>query len=78
MKQPREESQILEDLANLATSSGFVHAIAYICHRDTFIHINGKLKPTDMDQLFNSERLIRTELMTPIGLMVKKPLELTE
>ncbi len=30
-----------------------------------------------MDRLFSYERLIRTELMTLIGLMVKKPLDLT-
>jgi hypothetical protein len=78
MERPREEFQILEDLAALAGSSGYVHAIAHICHRDNVIHIKGKLKPSDMDKLFSSERLIRTELTTLIGLMVKKPLELAQ
>lgn len=77
MKQPREESQILEDLTTLAGSPGFVYAVANICHRDNVIHIKGKLKPSDMDRLFSSERLIRTELTTLIGLMVKKPLDLS-
>lgn len=77
MEKPREESQILEDLATLAASPGYVHAVAHICHRDNVIHIKGKLKPSDMDRLFSWERLIRTELTTLIGLMAKKPLDLS-
>ncbi len=78
MEQPREEFQILEDLATLAGSPGYVHAVAHICHRDTIIHIKGKLESSDMDRLFSSERLIRTEVTTLIGLMVKKQLDLTQ
>ncbi|VUZ25177.1 Uncharacterised protein [uncultured Comamonas sp.] len=78
MEKPREESQILEDLTTLAGSPGYVHAVAHICHRDNVIHIKGKLKPSDMDRLFSRERLIRTELTTLIGLMVKKPLDLSQ
>lgn len=77
MEQPREESQILEDLATLAASPGYVHAVAHICHRDNVMHIKGKLKPSDMERLFSRERLIRTELTTLIGLMAKKPLDLS-
>lgn len=77
MEKPRQESQILEDLAALARRPGYVHAVAHICHRDNVIHIKGKLKPSDMDRLFSSERLIRTELTTLIGLMVKSPLDLS-
>jgi len=47
MEQAREESQIFEDLAVLAASPGYVHAVAHICHRDNVIHIKGKLKPSD-------------------------------
>jgi len=77
MEQPRKESLILEDLTTLVGSPGYVHAIAHICHRDNVIHIKGKLKPSDMDRLFSRERLIRTELTTLIGLMVKVPLDLS-
>ncbi|CAM2182768.1 SEC-C metal-binding domain-containing protein [Burkholderia cenocepacia] len=77
MKQPRDEAQILEDLAVLAGSPGYVHAIAHICHRDNVIHINGKLKSADMERLFSRERLNRAELTTLIGLMAKKPFDLT-
>jgi hypothetical protein len=77
MEKPREEFQILEDLAVLATSPGYAHAVAHICHRDHVIHVQGRLKPSDMDRLFSRERLIRSELTTIIGLMAKKPLDLS-
>lgn len=77
MEKPREEYQILEDLVTLATSPGYVHAVAQLSHRDNVIYIKGKLQPSDMDRLFSRERLIRTELMTLIGLMAKKPLDLS-
>ncbi|MRW83759.1 preprotein translocase [Pseudoduganella sp. FT26W] len=77
MKKPREESQILEELTSLATSPGYAHAVAHICNRDNVILIKGKLKPSDMNWLFNGERLIRTEIMTILGVMAKKPLDLS-
>ncbi|MDO8773822.1 MAG: SEC-C metal-binding domain-containing protein [Burkholderiaceae bacterium] len=77
MEKPREESQILEDLVTLATSPGYAHAVANICHRDNVIYIKTNLQPSDMDRLFSRERLIRTELTTLIGLMAKKPLDLS-
>jgi hypothetical protein len=76
MKKPRDEVQILGELAELAASPGFAHAVAQLCHRDNVIHIQGELKPADMDRLFTKERLIRTELTTLIGLMAKKALDL--
>jgi hypothetical protein len=78
MEKPREESQIFEDLATLAASPGYVHAVAHTCNRDNIIYIKDKLKPSDMDRLFSRERLIRTELTTLIGLMAKNPLDLSQ
>lgn len=78
MEKPRDEAHIFEDLAALACSPGYVHAIAQICNRDNVIHIKGTLKPSDMDRLFSGERLIRTELTTLLGLVVKGPLDLTK
>lgn len=78
MKKPREEIQILEELEALAASSGFAHAVAQLCFRDNVIHIQGELKPADMNWLFSRERLIRTELTTVIGLMAKKPLDVAQ
>lgn len=77
MEKPREESQILEDLAMLAASPGYAHAVAHICQRDNVIYIKGYLQPSDMDRMFSRERLIRTELTTLIGLMAKRPVDLS-
>lgn len=78
MKKSREEAEILEELAELATAPAFAFAVAQIGYRDNVILIQGELKPADMDRLFNKERLIRTELTTLIGLMAKKALDLAE
>jgi hypothetical protein len=78
MKKPREEFQVFEDLAALAASPGYAHAVAQMCSRDNIIYIKGRLKPSDMDRLFSRERLIRTELTTLIGLMAKNPLDLSQ
>jgi len=77
LKKPREERQIVEDLVTLVTSPGYVHAVAQVCHRDNVIYIKDELQPSDMDRLFSRERLIRTELMTLIGLMAKRPVDLS-
>lgn len=78
MQQPRQETQVFEDLATLVALPGYVHSLAEIAYRDTVILIQDKLKPSDMDRLFSRERLIRTELTTLIGLMVKQPLDLSQ
>lgn len=78
MKKPREESQIFEELAALAASPGYVHAVAHACNRDNIIYFKEKLNPSDMNRLFSRERLIRTELTTLIGLMAKNPLDLSQ
>jgi hypothetical protein len=78
MQKPREEAQILDDLASLAASPGFVHAVAHLSHRDNIVLFKDKLKPSDMARLFGRERLIRTELTTLIGVMVKNPLDLSQ
>lgn len=77
MKKPRDELQIFDDLAALAASPGYVHAVALMCLRDNIIYFKDKLKPSDMEHLFSRERLTRTELTTLIGLMVKNPLDLS-
>ncbi|WP_392462920.1 SEC-C metal-binding domain-containing protein [Aeromonas dhakensis] len=77
MQKPRNESDILDDLIALTTSPGYIHAVANICQRDNVIYFKDKVKPSDMDRLFSRDRLIRTELTTVMGLMVKKPLDLS-
>ena len=71
----RSEQDIFEDLAALCGSAGYVHALALICYRDNYIRFGRELKAEDMDRLFSRERLIRTEITTLIGLLIRKPLD---
>lgn len=70
----RSEQEIFDDLADLCISQGFIHAIAYICFRDNTIGFNEELKAEDMAQ-FSKSSLIRTEVTTLIGLMMRAPID---
>ncbi len=67
----RPEQTIFDDLAKLCSSPGYVHAIAYLSFRDNMMRYSGDMKPENMQHLFSKSRLIRTELSTLIGLLLK-------
>lgn len=69
----RPEADVFADLALLCRSPGYVHAFAHLCWRDNLVRYAGQMKPEDMQKLFAPERLIRTEMSTLLGLMVKAP-----
>jgi len=71
----RNESMIFRDLATLCTSRGYVHALAYLCFRDSVITYAGEMNAEDMRNLFSPDRLIRTETSTLIGLMVRHEID---
>ena len=71
----RSEQEIFDDLAVLCSSQGFIHAVAFICFRDTIVSYSDELKAEDMAQLFSKSRLIRTEITTLIGLMMRAPID---
>ncbi|MCY4390116.1 MAG: SEC-C metal-binding domain-containing protein [Desulfurellaceae bacterium] len=70
----RKEQEIFDDLAKLCVSPGYVHAIACLCFRDNMVFYDKKegMTADDMRPLFSSERLIRTEISTLIGLLIKE------
>lgn len=70
-KPPRAEAEIFSELQALCSSPGYIHAVAFFCHRDNMIRYSGEMKPEDMRHLFSRDRLIRTEISTVIGLMLK-------
>ncbi len=77
LTQARPEKEVLNDLENICQSSGYIHTIAYFCVRDNFIQISSKgMKAEDLDRMKGSERLLRTEISTLIGLMVKKEIDI--
>lgn len=73
----RSETDVSADLAKLTASHGYVHAIAQICQRDNLVIYNKELKSSDMEKMFGYNRLIRTEVTTLLGLMMRQPLEVT-
>ena len=76
MKKPvRSEQSIFDDLAVLCGSPGFIHAVAAICFRDNVIGFKDELTAEDMAMMFSKERLIRTEVTTLIGLMMRTPID---
>lgn len=74
MPSMRSEDEIFADLLGLCGSPGYVHALAMLCFRDNFIRFGRELKPEDMDHLFSRTRLIRTEVTTLVGLLIRKPI----
>lgn len=73
----RSEQAIFDELAELCVSQGYVHAVSYLCFRDNMIFYSGEVKADDMQQLFSKNRLIRTEISTLIGLMLKCDIDYT-
>jgi hypothetical protein len=72
---PREENVIFTELAALCTSPGFAHAIAFFCYRDNLVRFGKALTPDDLAHMHSGSQLIRTEISTLIGLLVRKPID---
>lgn len=70
-KPVRSEQAVFSDLVTLCTKPGYIHAIANFCFRDNVILYSGKMKEADMRKMFSPSRLIRTEISTLLGLMIK-------
>jgi hypothetical protein len=67
----RSEADVLSDLAAICRSDGYVHALAYLCFRDSVVRYTGEMRPKDMLPIFSNDRLIRTEISTLVGLMIQ-------
>jgi hypothetical protein len=68
----RKEGEIFRDLSAVCTSPGYVHALAYLCFRDSVIRYSEEMRAEDMSHLFSMEHLIRTERSTLVGLMIQQ------
>ena len=71
----RLEQEIFDDLATLSISKGYIHAIANVCFRDYVVSFGDELKPENILRLYSRLRLIRTEVTTLIGLMMRAPID---
>jgi hypothetical protein len=72
MHSVRREQDVFDELAELCLSPGFAHALAYLCFRDCVVAYVGELSAKDLMPLFSMERLVRTEISTLIGLLMKR------
>ncbi|NEI61257.1 hypothetical protein [Rhizobium leguminosarum] len=73
----RTEQQVFDELAQLCVSPGFIHVISYFSFRDNVVAYKDELKGEDYAKLFSHGRLIRTEISTLIGLMIRAPRDFT-
>ncbi|MCK7581793.1 MAG: hypothetical protein MZV65_43340 [Chromatiales bacterium] len=73
----RKESDVFKELEDLCHSPGYVHVIAYFCFRDNTIRYVDEVKPEDVLQQFSMERLVRTEISSLIGMLIKKDIDET-
>ena len=76
-KPTRPEQEVFADLAAICCQPGYVHAIAHICFRDNVILHAGDMTEADMRKMFSPSRLIRTEINTLLGLMIKAEIDWT-
>jgi hypothetical protein len=67
----RTEQEIFSELEKLCSSSGYAHALSFLCFRDCFIKVSDKLKPEDVGALNSPETLCGNEISVLIGLMIK-------
>jgi hypothetical protein len=74
---PREESAVFNDLENLCRSPGYIHALAYLSYRDNFVGYQETLTGDDLAELYRPERLIRSEMSTLLGLLIKGDIDFT-
>ena len=73
----RSEQEILAELELLCTGPGYVHAVAAICFRDNMLIYTERVTEADIRDRFGPSRLIRTEISTLLGLMLKSPIDWT-
>lgn len=73
---PRAEDEVFAELASLCAAPGYAHVLAYFCYRDNFIWYGEEVTADDFAPLHSKSRLIRTEISTLVGLLVRAPLEL--
>ena len=71
----RSEEHIISDLQSLCTQPGYVHAIAFLCFRDNVILYGDRITEQDMQDRFDPDTLLRTEISTLLGLMIKVPID---
>lgn len=74
---PRPEADILAELQKVCTSPGYVHVLGHFSFRDNTVLYEEELTEKHMAQFHKPNRLLRTEINTLMGLMIKAPIDWT-
>lgn len=77
-EEPRAEQDIFDDLAALCTTPGFVHALSWMSLRDNYVMSDGTMNSEVLVNSYVSERTIRTEFSTLLGLLIRQPIDLKD
>lgn len=72
---PRTEATIFADLLEVATRPGYAHALAMFCFRDNVWGYAGQLSAQDLLDRHSPQQLIRSEIATLQGLMMRGTLD---
>ena len=73
----KNEIDIFNELAQLCTSPGYIHAIAFLCFSNNVVMFDDEPTTDELAKIHSNERLIRTEISTLVGLMLKKEIDYT-
>jgi hypothetical protein len=73
----REEQEVFDALAGLCAAPGYIHALAYLYQSNNWITYKDAVTPEDMLPNYSHERLIRTELSTLFGLLVRSEIDVS-
>lgn len=65
------ENKVFDELKELCICKGYAHAIAYFCIKSNLVMFNGIIDADDFLPMYTRDRLLRTEITTLIGLMIK-------
>ena len=71
----REEQDIFNELSGLCAQPGYIHVLAYLCWYSNCIIYKDRIKADDLVFQYSDECLIRTEISTLIGLMLKNEID---
>jgi len=71
----RSETEIFGELEQLCRSAGYIHLYAYLVFRNTFVRFAEGIKGEDFYESFSRDHLIRTELTTLLGLVIKQKID---
>jgi hypothetical protein len=71
----RSEEEIFADLERLCGSPGYIHVYAALIVKNTFVRYADKIDGKDFNEAFADDHLIRTELCTLLGLMMKSEID---